>query len=172
MSDAAYEELRRIAAVLGMGEVTSAQAGDIAMRVVLLRAEAVGLHGRITAAESVIAAARAALPWIGAVVDGPAADEAERAEDALYDALAAWEKQPMSDSVADQIRSLAVRLEQIDKKLGAFESSFDRAEALARLIEADPHQYGTRPCSTCTTATAVLGRPFGCVAKAKKREST
>jgi peptide methionine sulfoxide reductase MsrB len=39
------------------------------------------------------------------------------------------------------------------------------AEALARVLEADPHQWGHRPCSTCTAASALLGRPFGCSAK-------
>ena len=41
------------------------------------------------------------------------------------------------------------------------------AELVARLIEADPHQWSTRPCSTCQTISSVLDRPFGCNARAK-----
>jgi hypothetical protein len=44
----------------------------------------------------------------------------------------------------------------------------ERAEVLARVLEADPHSFGSRPCSTCTTASALLGRPFGCSAKARR----
>ena len=41
------------------------------------------------------------------------------------------------------------------------------ADALARLIEADPHQWSARPCQTCRAASALLDRPFGCSARAK-----
>jgi len=43
---------------------------------------------------------------------------------------------------------------------------FRVAELVARLWESDPHDLGTRPCSTCRTVTGILGRPFGCVARA------
>ena len=39
------------------------------------------------------------------------------------------------------------------------------AEVVARLLEIDPHAFSTRPCQTCTTVTAVLGRDYGCVAR-------
>jgi hypothetical protein len=42
-------------------------------------------------------------------------------------------------------------------------------EAVARLLETDPHQFSTRGCQTCTGVTAILGRNFGCVAKARGR---
>jgi hypothetical protein len=41
------------------------------------------------------------------------------------------------------------------------------AEAIARLIEADPHQWSSRPCQTCHSVSGLLGRPFGCEAKKK-----
>lgn len=36
------------------------------------------------------------------------------------------------------------------------------ADAAFRAIEADPHQWSTRPCGTCRLVTALLQRPFGC----------
>jgi hypothetical protein len=33
------------------------------------------------------------------------------------------------------------------------------------LIEADPHQWSERPCSTCQTISTLIGRPFGCSRK-------
>jgi hypothetical protein len=30
------------------------------------------------------------------------------------------------------------------------------------LIEKDPHQWSHRPCATCRTVSAIVGRPFGC----------
>lgn len=44
----------------------------------------------------------------------------------------------------------------------------ERAEVVARLLESDPHQFSTRPCPTCQTVSAMLGRPFGCSAKATR----
>lgn len=37
------------------------------------------------------------------------------------------------------------------------------------LIEADSHHFGTRPCQTCHTISVIVGRPFGCVRKAKEK---
>jgi len=34
-------------------------------------------------------------------------------------------------------------------------------EAL-RALESDLHNWGYRPCPTCSAITAALGRPFGC----------
>jgi hypothetical protein len=31
------------------------------------------------------------------------------------------------------------------------------------LIQADPHSWSSRPCSTCKAVSALIGRPFGCV---------
>lgn len=33
---------------------------------------------------------------------------------------------------------------------------------IADIIYADSHQWSTRPCETCKTITAILGKPFGC----------
>jgi hypothetical protein len=38
-------------------------------------------------------------------------------------------------------------------------------EAAFALLESDPHQWGNRPCPTCVTVTALIGKPFGCSAK-------
>lgn len=39
------------------------------------------------------------------------------------------------------------------------------AEAICRLIEADPHQWSSRPCQTCTAVSALIARNFGCCGK-------
>jgi hypothetical protein len=44
----------------------------------------------------------------------------------------------------------------------------ERCEVLARVMEPDPHQWSTRPCQTCQVVSELLGRPFGCVAKAQR----
>jgi len=38
-------------------------------------------------------------------------------------------------------------------------------DAVLRLIEKDPHQWSARPCQTCASVSALIGRPFGCNAK-------
>lgn len=42
------------------------------------------------------------------------------------------------------------------------------AEAVASVIEADPHQWSPRPCTTCRVVSGLLGRPFGCAAKGSR----
>ena len=34
--------------------------------------------------------------------------------------------------------------------------------AVLRELQADPHQWSSRPCSTCRTISAIVGKPFGC----------
>lgn len=41
------------------------------------------------------------------------------------------------------------------------------SDAIAVLIEADPHEWSTQPCQTCTAISSLLGRNFGCVKKAR-----
>ena len=41
-------------------------------------------------------------------------------------------------------------------------------EPILSLIYNDPHQWSTRPCSTCKAITSIVGRPFGCILKAKQ----
>lgn len=42
------------------------------------------------------------------------------------------------------------------------------ANAALNLIEKDPHQWSSRPCSTCETISNLLDRDFGCVKVRKK----
>lgn len=35
-------------------------------------------------------------------------------------------------------------------------------DAVARVLDGDPHNWSARPCETCRLVTSVLGRPFGC----------
>lgn len=38
------------------------------------------------------------------------------------------------------------------------------------LIQKDPHQWSTRPCSTCNAVTGIIGKSFGCVLYAEQRK--
>lgn len=42
-------------------------------------------------------------------------------------------------------------------------------DSVLNLLEKDPHQFGTRPCSTCTAVSSIIGKPFGCVKVAKRK---
>ena len=44
-------------------------------------------------------------------------------------------------------------------------------QPILQLIEGDPHQWSTRPCSTCKAISLMIGKPFGCVKKAKEKNS-
>jgi len=35
-------------------------------------------------------------------------------------------------------------------------------DAVLSALQADPHQWSSRPCPTCRVITALVGRPFGC----------
>lgn len=35
-------------------------------------------------------------------------------------------------------------------------------DAALNLLQADPHQWSTRPCQTCRAISAIAKRPFGC----------
>jgi hypothetical protein len=37
-------------------------------------------------------------------------------------------------------------------------------KAALNLIQADPHQWSTRPCATCRAITKLIDEPFGCYA--------
>jgi len=39
------------------------------------------------------------------------------------------------------------------------------AEAVASVVERDPHQWSSRPCSSCRAVSGLLGRSFGCEAR-------
>ena len=41
-------------------------------------------------------------------------------------------------------------------------------EPILALLQNDPHQWSTRPCSTCSSITAIIGKPFGCILKANQ----
>ena len=41
-------------------------------------------------------------------------------------------------------------------------------EPILNLIEEDPHQWSSRPCSTCQTISQMIERPFGCVKKRRE----
>jgi hypothetical protein len=43
-------------------------------------------------------------------------------------------------------------------------------DAVLDLLQVDQHSWSARPCGTCTTITALVGRDFGCVAFAKEKK--
>jgi hypothetical protein len=43
-------------------------------------------------------------------------------------------------------------------------------EAVFNLLQEDPHQWSTRPCSTCRAISAITQRDFGCVLYRKEKE--
>ena len=67
---------------------------------------------------------------------------------------------------SDEMDAMLSRLEQSVEALVVRHVA--RMETLARLLESDPHQYGPRPCQTCTAVSAILERPFGCCAKGRR----
>lgn len=42
-------------------------------------------------------------------------------------------------------------------------------DAATNLLQTDPHQWSTRPCSTCRTISGLVGRPFGCYLYAQQK---
>ena len=49
-------------------------------------------------------------------------------------------------------------------------------EPILKLLQDDPHQWTSRPCTTCKTITSMIGESFGCIKwhedriKSKKEE--
>ena len=41
-------------------------------------------------------------------------------------------------------------------------------EPVLRLLQVDPHQWSTRPCSTCRAVSSLVGKAFGCILYAKE----
>jgi hypothetical protein len=39
------------------------------------------------------------------------------------------------------------------------------AESMAKILEANPHQWFSQPCEACMIISNLLGRPFGCEKK-------
>lgn len=37
-------------------------------------------------------------------------------------------------------------------------------------LQSDPHSWSERPCSTCRTISAIVGRPFGCYEYARLKK--
>lgn len=59
----------------------------------------------------------------------------------------------------DKLTEISDRLQQLESR-----GSIDReaAASVLRLIDRDDHTWQDRPCPTCRTVTAFLGKPFGC----------
>ena len=55
-------------------------------------------------------------------------------------------------------------LVEFEQRLTALEKDDKKTfmVALADLLYEDPHQWSTRPCGTCRTASGLIGKPYGC----------
>ena len=42
-------------------------------------------------------------------------------------------------------------------------------DAALNVLQEDPHQWSSRPCSTCQVISAIAKRPFGCVLYAQQQ---
>lgn len=45
----------------------------------------------------------------------------------------------------------------------------DVVRAILDLIQADPHSWSARPCSTCRAVGSIVGQPFGCYVYAAQK---
>lgn len=74
----------------------------------------------------------------------------------------------------EQLEELRRRVEVLERDshppIDVAKLIVERAETIARLVEADPHQFSTRPCPTCRPVSQLLGRAFGCDAKRARAE--
>lgn len=53
----------------------------------------------------------------------------------------------------------------LDRYERAVSTTVAHKQALG-LLDKDGHVYSTRPCATCSTISSLVGREFGCVARA------
>ena len=65
------------------------------------------------------------------------------------------------------VQALQVTVDNQDKRIAALEALLPKAvqdltKAALDLIYADPHQWSTRGCVTCSAVSKITGRPFGC----------
>jgi hypothetical protein len=73
----------------------------------------------------------------------------------------------MSDERMAEIESRLAALEAVaHRPIDLAALVVERAELVARLLEADAHHFSS-PCSTCRSVSSLLGRPFGCSARAR-----
>lgn len=63
--------------------------------------------------------------------------------------------------MGDEARDVGLAVKAASEKL---------LDAALKVIQADPHQWSTRPCSSCAAVTAIYGKPFGCIARALREE--
>lgn len=61
----------------------------------------------------------------------------------------------------------------IEARLAKLEAALPDMVPLAALtiFASDPHQFSTRGCGTCRDISAVIGKPWGCVALANRARS-
>jgi hypothetical protein len=59
---------------------------------------------------------------------------------------------------------LEKEIERLKSELAEINATVPRPilKAVLRLIQDDPHQWSSRPCSTCQTISGLIGEPFGC----------
>ena len=45
-------------------------------------------------------------------------------------------------------------------------------DSVLEIVQDDPHQWSTRPCTSCKTITSLIGKPFGCEKYKEQRKKT
>ena len=67
-----------------------------------------------------------------------------------------------------------MNIEDLERRVSALESNAMPREIIVtvlRVLQKDPHQWSTRPCSTCQSISQLVNEPFGCNQFAKERGS-
>lgn len=61
----------------------------------------------------------------------------------------------------------------IEERVARIESALPDMVPLSAstIFASDPHQFSTRPCGTCRNISAVIGKPWGCVALVNRARS-
>ena len=67
--------------------------------------------------------------------------------------------------MSDVTRGLEVAIARVDQRVSALESEALKLIPLAALdvFATDPHRFSNRPCGTCKTVSAIIGREWGCM---------
>lgn len=61
----------------------------------------------------------------------------------------------------------------LEARVARLEAELPKMVPLAALdiFAADAHRFSTRPCATCHNISTIIGKPWGCIALAKRAAS-
>ncbi|MBR9837001.1 MAG: hypothetical protein GYB50_03800 [Rhodobacteraceae bacterium] len=60
--------------------------------------------------------------------------------------------------------------EDLEARVARLEAELPKMipQAALDIFARDPHRFSDRPCATCQNITTIIGRPWGCVASARR----